>query len=347
MVYAIDMATPIWPNAENCTSRELETAMRATPKQRSFIRMQAIRALIVGFDHHSVATLFQVHRDTITHWIRRFNEGGIDGLIERPRSGRPRKISPEQSEQYRQLVEQPQRAGVDHWTGKKFHGYLRKHLEHEVGYSTVLRWLHEHGFRLKVPQCWPDRQDEMLRQAFVEQLKVWLKDPHIDLWYLDEMGIEGDPRPRRRWVKKGEKPRVPYRGEHIRMSVSGMICPRSGQFYALEFTHTDSVVFQTFLDHANNDLQLQRGRNLLICDNAAWHRNKSIKWGQFEPAFLPPYSPDLNPIERLWLLIKAEWFTDFIAKDKDQLIKRLDQALLWAMDRHDDNKSTCAITEKL
>jgi len=33
--------------------------------------------------------------------------------------------------------------------------------------------------------------------------------------------------------------------------------------------------------------------------------------------YLPPYSPDLNPIEKLWMVIKAEFFTDFIANDRD------------------------------
>ncbi len=39
----------------------------------------------------------------------------------------------------------------------------------------------------------------------------------------------------------------------------------------------------------------------------------------------------LKPIERLWLLIKAEWFTDFFAKTRPQLLERIDQALLWVM----------------
>ncbi|MGD9818702.1 MAG: transposase, partial [Desulfomonilaceae bacterium] len=42
--------------------------------------------------------------------------------------------------------------------------------------------------------------------------------------------------------------------------------------------------------------------------NASWHKSKSLNWGRFEPIFLPPYSPDLNPIERLWLIMKAQWF---------------------------------------
>lgn len=341
------MARLVFPNAENCTLAELETAMKATPRQRSFVRLQAIRALLLGFDHDSVAKLHNVTRDTIVHWIGRFNAAGIDGLIERPRAGRPRKISAEQAPRYRELIEHPEQAGQAHWTGKKFHGWLRQALQVEVGYSTVLRWLHENNYRLKVPQPWPDRQDEQARQAFMEQLQGWLRDAEIDLWYLDEMGVEGDPRPRRRWAQKGVKVRVTHNGDHVRMNVTGMVCPRTGQFYALEFSHSDSVIFQTFLDHANGDLALERPRNLLICDNASWHKNKKIRWGKFEPAWLPPYSPDLNPIERLWLVIKAEWFTDFIANDRQALMERLDQALMWVVARQQDNRKTCAIKEKL
>ena len=88
---------------------------------------------------------------------------------------------------------------------------------------------------------------------------------------------------------------------------------------------------------------IERPRNIIICDNASWHKKKSLDWGAFEPVFLPPYSPDLNPMERLWLLIKAEWFADFFAKTRQQLLERIDQALLWAMNRPDGNKTTCSL----
>jgi putative transposase len=183
-----------------------------------------------------------------------------------------------------------------------------------------------------MPQPWPNRQDEEKRRLFLERLQAYLDDDTVDIWYLDEMGIEGD-RPRRPWAQKGARIRLPYYGEHLRMNVTGLVSPRTGQFYALEFTHADSEIFQVFLDHANQDVKIDRPRNILICDNATWHKKKSLNWGTFEPEFLPPYSPDLNPIERLWLLIKAEWFTDFFAKTRLQLLERIDQALLWAMNR--------------
>jgi transposase len=341
------MVAPNWPNAENCSCAELETAMGAAPRQRAFVRMKAIHTMLRGFDHATVAGVFNITRETLNVWIKKFNARGIDGLIDAPRAGRPAEIKPEQKPCYRELIQHPEQAGQTHWTAKKFCGYLREELDHAVGYRTVLRWLHEEGFRLKVPQPWPDRQNEAARAVFVDQVKTWLADEQIDLWYQDEMGVEGDPRPRRRWMQKGQKGKVTRNGDHIRMNVSGMVCPRTGQFFALELSHSDGEMFQVFLDEANKEVRLERPRNLLIMDNASWHKNKRTRWGAFAPIYLPGYSPDLNPIERLWLLVKAEWFSDFIAKTRQALMDRLDVALRWVIDRAQDNQQTCRIKVEL
>ncbi len=128
-----------------------------------------------------------------------------------------------------------------------------------------------------------------MRQVFQDQIKTWLADADVELWYLDECGVEGGPRPRQRWAQKGEKTRVTRNGDHLRMNVTGMVCPRLGTFYGLEFTHTDTDVFNCFLAHANRDVQRERKRNLLIMDNASWHKSKALQFGDFEPVYLPPY----------------------------------------------------------
>ena len=337
----------VLPNPENCTLHDLEVAANGARSRRSRDRMMAIRALLLSEAFESVYRIFIVSPRTLQRWVARFNEVGIDGLIERARPGRPRKIPPEQAGALRESFEHPERAERRHWTARKFHGYLNEAMGLEVGYSTVVRWLHEQDFRLKVPQPWSDRQDEELREAFVKRLRAWLHDADVELWFQDEMGVEGDPRPRRRWAKKGEKTRGVKNGDHIRLNVSAMVCPRTGEVFAMGFTHSDRECFQLMLEEANKTVRTERRRNLLVMDNASWHKCKSLRWGAFEPIYLPPYSPDLNPIERLWLLIKAEWFTSFIAKNREALWDHLDKALCWAMDRGPDNTKTCSIKKEL
>ena len=304
--------------------------------------MMAIRALLIGIPREQVAKLHDVTDRTLLNWICSFNERGIDGLISEKSPGAPSIITPEQNEEFKDLIEHPCKGGQTHWTGKKFHGYLQEKHKLEISYRSVIRWLHKQNYALKVPRPWSDLQDETARGEYLNRLLVLLEDPEIDVWYQDETGVEADPRPRRRWAKKGKPLKVPQNGGHVRMNAAGVVCPRTGIFYALEFTHMDRDVFQVFLDNANEDIHFERSKNIIICDNATWHKVKSLNWGSFTPLFLPPYSPDLNPIERLWKLMKAEWFTDFIAKTKENLIERLDNALCWLADRKISNRITCS-----
>ena len=333
----------VQPNAENASASELDAAIKACVSDQSRSRLRAIKGLIIGGAFDFVCELFSISDRTLRRWVKAWNEQGIDGLIDRHHPGRPRAIAEEQAEYFEKVIEDPSLVEETHWTARKFHGWLSENTDVEVSYRTVVRLFHERGFCLKVPQPWPDRQDEERRERFREELSMLVDDPDVELWFQDETGIEGDPRPRRRWTKKGEKPRVTKNGDHMRMNVCGMICPRTGEAFLLEFPHSNREVFQAFVDEANKDLELERKRQIIVLDNASWHKSKSINWGRFEPLFLPPYSPDLNPIEKLWLLIKAHWFADFVAKKKEDLIERLDQALCWALDRKELNKKTCSI----
>jgi transposase len=311
--------------------------------------MMAMKALLLGIPHSQVAKLHNVTRRSLSAWVAKFNERGLDGLIEGKRSGRPSTIRPEDATGLVDLVRNPAKVGQIHWTGKKFHGYLRKALGIPIGYSAMMRWLHRQGLRFKIPRRWPTRQDPEKRQSFLDQLCILMADPEVDLWFQDETGVEGDPRPRRRLALRGERIRLSYQGAHIRRSVSGIVCPRNGEFYSLIFSHTDRPVFQAFLDHANEDIKFERSRNVLVMDNASWHKdpNEEMEWGRFEPLYLPPYSPDLNPIEELWLVMKGEWFADFYAKTTADLVERLCLALNWLIDRREENKKTCGIPTKL
>ena len=50
---------------------------------------------------------------------------------------------------------------------------------------------------------------------------------------------------------------------------------------------------------------------------------KSLNFFGWAPKFLPPYSPDFNPIERIWNTMKARWFNNYVCRDVQQLIDRL------------------------
>ncbi len=82
--------------------------------------------------------------------------------------------------------------------------------------------------------------------ATLEELKQLLDQPDVDIWLADESGVEGDPRPRKRWDKKGTKTGVTQNGGHLRMNVIGMVGPRTGQFFAIEASHCDGLLIKRF-----------------------------------------------------------------------------------------------------
>lgn len=337
----------ILPNAENCSLSELDSAISCTPTQKIAFRLMAIKTLIMGFDYHKVTILYNICSRTLARWVKQFNESGIDGLIDKSKSGRPNKISDDLTKQLLKVIDKPQQANENHWTGKKFHGYLKQNFIDNISYTTVIRWLHKNKYCLKVPRPWPDKQDEIKRKKHVKQINEYLSNDEIELWYADETGVDGDPRPRQRWALKGSKQKISRNGTHLRMSATGMVCPRTGEFFAIEFDRSNTQTFQIFLDNANKAVSLSRKRNILIVDNASWHKSKTLDWGNFEVCYLPPYSPDLNPIERLWLSLKLEWFSDFIAHTMDELIDRFSIALCWLINRKNKNIKTCKIKTKL
>jgi len=332
------LRTPeLHPNPENATLDELRVAMDAAPNKRSYVRLNAIRSLLLGITRATVCQQFCRTDRMMRLWIELFNRGGLDALITKARPGRRRKVK---LERVRDLLvpvlENPAQAGQVHWTGVKLHGYLREQLQIQLGYSTTLRWLHELNFHLRVPQPWPDRQNEEQRKAFLEELRGLCADPKVELWFGDECGVEGDPRPRRRTV--------PYLGDHLRQNVIGAVAPQSGGLFSLIVDGVDTDVFQFFLDEMAKAVPSKEGvRQMLILDNASWHKAARLHWHHFEPKFLPGYSPDFNPIERLWLRLKADWFWDYIARTSDELTERLCLALQSFLDQPAKTASICSI----
>lgn len=124
----------------------------------------------------------------------------------------------------------------------------------------------------------------------------------------------------------------------------GAVCPQTGALFSLIVDGVDTDGFQFFLDHLAETVPKVEGvRQLLVMDNASWHKATRLNWHPFEPVYLPGYSPDYNPIERLWLRLKADWFWDFIARPPAELSDRLCTALQAVIEQPDKTASICAM----
>ena len=329
------------PNFENGTHSELLEAMNAAPLKRYYIRFQSIHLLSSGFSPQEAAISVLRTERTIRGWIRLWNRGGVDALWPQNIPGRPKTIKDDDKKKIINLLDNPGDVDETHWTARKLHGFITDEWSLDLGYSTLTRSIKKWGYRFNVPRPWPLKQDEELRETFRQELAELLDNDEQEIWFCDETGVLGDPRPCRRWMKKGEAGTVPFLGKHLRSNVVGAVHPKTGELFSLIVSHMNTDMFQVFLNQFAKETE---GRNVvLILDNATWHKVKRLNWHHVDPLYLPPYSPDLNPIERLWLVMKNRFFNNWIAKTEEQLENRVAEALNNFLDNETEVASICRV----
>ncbi|MBK1833622.1 IS630 family transposase [Roseibacillus ishigakijimensis] len=324
----------------------MRVAIDCCPDQKAQKRLNAIHLLLCGASFELALAHNAVSERCLQKWIKTFNERGIDGITYKPRSGRPRVLPPESvRQQIIPLIDEPQKAGQDHWTAVKLCGYLRDEKALELSYSTLVRYLHEHDYARRIPRPMPEPPDreqwQNQREAFANELLELLEAPHTRVFFGDEAGFEGDPRPRQRWVKRGSRPTQGYYGGHIRQNVVGAVEPATGQLVSLIVPHNDTKVFQAFLDTMAREVPDEEKDVWLVLDNASWHKSKSLNWHHIKPRFLPPYSPDFNPIERLWQHLKSHYLAGFLTKSGLELADKLEASIRSLLSTPETLQSVC------
>jgi transposase len=208
----------------------------------------------------------------------------------------------------------------------RLHGYLYDYEVIEYSYRTLLRTFYSNDYARVVPRPEHPDRDEEARQKFLTRFKDLAQASDLRIYFGDEVGFEGDPRPRTKWVKRGSKPVSLRTGSHVRTNVIGAVCPNDGELFSLIVPHTDKEVFQVFLDEFAFATKHHHDAGMgvvLILDNASWHKSSSLNWHHIKPEFLPPYSPDLNPIEQLWREIKSYWLPNYFTKCENTLVTKV------------------------
>lgn len=323
--------------------------MDCSPDGKAYRRLNAMHLLLVGAAYDVVLRNSRVSERTFRLWISRFNEQGVDGLTYRPYSGRPRKLSPDEvAEAILPVVDDPGQADQTHWTAIKLCGWLQQEKDLDISYRTLVRYLHENDYAQRIPRPMPEPPDrdiwENQREDFVSRLLDLLEDTSAVIFFGDEAGFEGDPRPRRKWVRRGSRPTQGYYGGHIRQNVVGAVNPNSGQLVSLIVPYCNTEVFQVFLDTMAKEVPPRRAKKVyLVLDNASWHKTKRLNWHHIEPLFLPPYSPDFNPIERLWQHLKSHYMAGFLTNKGDVLREKISESIQTLLDAPKTLKSVCSI----
>ena len=149
---------------------------------------------------------------------------------------------------------------------------------------------------------------------------------HIEIWFQDEGRFGQKGRVAHRWWIRGERPLGLCDRRFKSAYIFAAICPETGEDFALVMPKANTKAMNRFLE----DFSTSRGPDvhvMLVMDQAGWHGAKDlIMPSNITPVPLPPYSPELNPVERVWLYLRERFLSHRMLLDYDAVVDACCQA---------------------
>jgi len=144
------------------------------------------------------------------------------------------------------------------------------------------------------------------------------------------------------WAQKGSRPRAVRQTQYDYLYVLGAVCPGTGQSIGLLAPHLDTTIVNQFLEQFAQELNADV-HAVLIWDQAGYHTAKALQVPSNVSLIpLPPYSPELNPIENLWHYLRSHYWSNRCHQDYEDLIQAATHAWRHACLDADLMKTVCA-----
>ncbi|MGI6457982.1 MAG: IS630 family transposase [bacterium] len=296
------------------------------------MRIRAVNAIQEGMHVNDVAKAYHVDRSTIYRWVNKKQTSTTnEGLIRKPGSGRPRKLEQLTSEQLQSLVLKPASEfgyETDFWTCKRLRHVIEKEYQISVSKWTMWRRLREADLTYQKPERRYYEADE-------EEREDWLTNqlPHIlaiarkhraILYFEDESHISLSALLGKTWAPRGKPPTQTGTGHRGGISALSAISKSGNLKFILHQKRITSAEIIHFLDQL---LIHHKGRHLVIVmDQAKPHTSKKTqdyieKQKRLHVFYLPSYSPDWNPDEKVWNHLKNIELRGHQATTEEELIE--------------------------
>jgi transposase len=277
-------------------------------------------------------------RTSIYRWLRKYDDRGIDALVEKIAQGREPKLSEKQRQQVKRWIlgKDPRQYGFDFglWSRRIVGALIQEKMGIHLGLTAVGRLLASLDITPQKPLRRAYERDpkavEQWRTETYPKLRRRAKRVGAMIFFLDEAGFQSDPPLGRTYGLKGKTPVVKTSGQRQSINVISAVNAR-GEFWAATYTgKLDAEAFVAFLE---NFMRGRTGRVVLVVDGHPAHKAKVVKEliksmkGRLELHFLPPYAPDLNPDEFVWSYMKGNGVSKKPLKQNESMRQRVEEDL--------------------
>jgi transposase len=318
----------------------------------------AILAVVDGQSFSQVALVLRVHEKTVATWVRAFCCYGLRGAPRHKPSGRPPKLTPTQKAALVTWIEEgPVKAGFSGacWRSPMIQRLISDRFGVLYNVFYIAQLLKNLGLSYQKAAFVSAHLDEDKRNVWCTttwpQLVRRAKERRALLLFGDEASFPQWGTLTYTWARRGQQPKVKTSGKRKGYKVFGLIEYFTGRFfYQGQEGRLNSTAYIAFLRRV---LEQTTHPILLIQDGARYHTSAETKaffaqqTARLQVVQLPTYSPDYNPIEKLWKKIKQQethlhYFPTFEA-----LTEKVEQALLKFANIPEEILALCSLQAEL
>ncbi len=142
----------------------------------------------------------------------------------------------------------------------------------------------------------------------------------VEIWFQDEARVGQKNGQVYQWAKKGSRPRQPKDQRYASCYIFGAVCPARDKGAALVLPYADSFAMQCHLDEISKNVTTG-AHGVVVMDGAGWHKAHDLTIpDNLSTLFIPPYSPELNPIENIWQFIRQNYLSNRLFETYDDII---------------------------
>lgn len=142
----------------------------------------------------------------------------------------------------------------------------------------------------------------------------------IEIWFQDEARVGQKNGLVYQWARKGTRPRQPKDQRYASCYIFGAVCPARDVGAALVMPYADTEAMQRHLDEIAQNIR-PKAHAVILMDGAGWHKAGDLKIPKnMSLMFIPPYSPELNPVENVWQFLRQTYLSNQVFEDYDKIV---------------------------
>jgi len=312
------------------TIKELKGFLKNFSSNKVILRIMMVIMKIKRCSIELISKIIGFNQRTVRYWLDKYSEYSIEGLKDENKSGRKSKVTDKEKKALINEIKISNdiESKNKYSTGSLISEFIQKKLNKVLSRSSTYYLMKKVGLVKLKPRPRHEKNNPKLMDEWLDQLpykitEIQSENPnkHVCIYYQDEsrygqMTIQSGI-----WSIEGERPEYLNQYNFLNAWIYGAINPQDGKQFGLILPKLDSLNMQIFLDQFSKTID-KKSHILMILDGSRAHlNNKLIIPKNLTLHFLPPYSPQLNPIERLWSFIKRNYLSFKRYKDIDEVMQ--------------------------